>query len=267
MARKFKRVMVVSDFHCGHEVGLTPPDWWYVFPNEGSRQKKVAQTQRELWEFYAKNVDELKPIDRLIVNGDLVDGKGGRSGSTEQRTADRAEQAEMAAACINYVGAPKVLILFGTPYHAGMEEDWEREVKPHINAEVKISGQDFPEINGVQFDVKHFVAGSSIPHGQATPLFRDKLWNQIWNAEHELQPNANILIRSHIHYHVYGGKSNWLALTTPMMMGFGDKFGVRKMARMAEVGFVKIDIEENGDYRWKLIKAILPQMKARSYAW
>lgn len=266
--RNFKRLMVVSDFHCGHEQGLTPPDWWYVFPNEGSRQKKVATVQRELWEFYTKNIDELKPIDYLIVNGDLVDGKGGRSGSTEQRTADRAEQAEMAAACINYVGAPKVLIIFGTPYHAGMEEDWEREVVPHIkDAEVKIAGQDFPIINGVQFDVKHFVAGSSIPHGQATPLMKDKLWNEIWHNEHELQPKAEILIRSHIHYHIACSKYGWTALTTPMMMGFGDKFGVRKMARLAEVGFVKIDIDNNGDYRWKLIKAILPSMKAQSYVW
>ena len=175
----------------------------------------------------------------------------------------------MAAACINYIGAPKALLLFGTPYHAGMEEDWEREIVPLIkNAQVKISGQDFPTINGLQFDVKHFIAGSSIPHGKATPLLRDKLWNTIWHNEHELQPQADILIRSHIHYMMeYSEPAEWRALTTGMMMGFGDKFGVRKMARIAHIGFWKIDIEENGDYECQPIKALLEHQKAQSYVW
>jgi len=116
------RLVIASDFHCGHYVGLTPPDWWYVFPENSERQKKIAQTQRELWAFWATNIDELQPIDRLIVNGDLVDGKGDRAGGSEQRSADRSEQAEMAAACINYVKAEKVLICYGTPYHAGSKK-------------------------------------------------------------------------------------------------------------------------------------------------
>lgn len=266
--RDFKRVVVMSDMHCGHKVGLTPPDWWYEWETSSERQKKVNQTQRELWGFFKDEIDLLKPIDRLIVNGDLVDGKGGRSGATELRTADRAEQAEIAAACINYVEAEKVLVTFGTPYHSGMDEDWELEVVERLNCrDVKISGQDFPLINGVQFDVKHFVSSSSIPHGQATPLLRSKLWNDIWASEHALQPKAQILIRSHVHYYLRCDKADWTALTTPMMMGFGDKYGVRKMDRIAEIGFIHIDIESKDEWNLRLHRVILPSMKALSHEW
>ena len=55
--RDFKRLLVMADTHCGHNVGLTPPDWWCILPEGEGKRKKIAQNQRELWGWYAKQID------------------------------------------------------------------------------------------------------------------------------------------------------------------------------------------------------------------
>jgi len=267
MARKrdFKRLLVMADTHCGHKVGLTPPDWHYQGEfTKGTHTHKIAKIQRELWGFYADTIESLRPIDRLIFNGDAIDGKGKKSGSSEQATADRVEQCDMAAECINFVKAKKVIMTYGTPYHTGQEEDWEDVVAGKVKNLVKLGGQEWPVINGLCFDVKHKVGSSTIPHGRMTALARARLWNQIWHAEHEQQPQAHVLIRSHVHYHNYCGGDGWLAMTTPGLQGFGSHFGVRLCEGLVQIGMLVFDIKKNGDYEWQLIKAQLPQQKAHA---
>ena len=262
--RNFTRALAIADLHSGHRVGLTPPDWHYKGEfAKGGNNSKISKIQRELWGFYAKTIDSLRPIDCLIVNGDAIDGKGKRTGSSEQAVADRNEQCLMAAECINYAKAKKVYMTYGTPYHTGQDEDWEDVVASHVKNLVKIGSQEWIEINGVVFDVKHKVSASSIPHGKMTPLARAKLWNTIWHAEHEQQPNADVLIRSHVHYHCFCGESGWLALTTPALQGFGSKFGARQCEGKVGIGVTVFDIKKNGDYKWDCIEAVLPHTKVR----
>ena len=143
--RRGRRVVIVSDFHCGHRAGLTPPDWQYQDNPRDKDLRKFAAEQRALWRFYLKQQAELKPVDVLIVNGDAIDGKGFRSGGTEQIVMDRAAQVEMAAECIMGWDAESIVLTFGTPYHSGQEEDWEAVLARQVGA-VKI-GDDF-ELQG-----------------------------------------------------------------------------------------------------------------------
>ena len=62
-----KRVLVIGDAHCGHTSGLTPPKW------------QTRDCQSEVWEWYYHLVRTLNP-DVLFVMGDMIDGKGKRSG-------------------------------------------------------------------------------------------------------------------------------------------------------------------------------------------
>ena len=173
--RTFKRVVFISDKHCGHKVGLTPPPWWSDGEFATGRNAKIVKIQRELWNFYADTIDSLKPIDRLIVNGDAIDGKGERSGGSEQLRADRNEQCKMAAYAIDYAKAEKVGLIYGTPYHTGTDEDWEYTISQMVKTPVAfISGQEWPCVNGVIFDCKHKIGSSTIPHGRMTRLQRQK---------------------------------------------------------------------------------------------
>lgn len=254
-----KRVLFISDTHCGSRVGLTPPEWQYKTENLGDAYSKFAKVQIELWNFYAKAITDLQPIDILIHCGDAIDGKGERSGSSECITADRTEQTEMAAACINYAKANKVVLHYGTPYHVGTDEDWEKVLADKITAETFIEGHSFPLINGVQFDIKHKIGSSGIPHGRFSAIARDKLWNTVWHSRAEQQPKAGVLIRGHVHYYAMCEQMGWRAFTMPALQGYGSKYGTRQCSGTVDIGMIVADITDNGSIEWNRIDALLPQ--------
>ena len=88
---KRKRVLVLSDFHSGHVLGLTHPSYDYTTGHK--TQTAHYQVRRTIWNWYKENVVRLKP-DIVIVNGDCIDGKGEKSGGTELLTLDRDEQCD-----------------------------------------------------------------------------------------------------------------------------------------------------------------------------
>ncbi len=244
-----KRLVVISDLHCGHRAGLTPPGWQYQENQSDHERNNFAMMQRELWAYYSGVIETLKPIDILVVNGDAIDGKGERSGSTEQLESDRMKQVEIAAECINYADAKAKIIIYGTPYHTGVTEDFEKMLGDAVGAQ-KVGGHEWLDVNGKIFDFKHFISSSAIPHGRFTSIARDALWNKLWSID-DMQPEANIIIRSHVHYHRYAGEPGCLMMTTPALQGFGSKFGVRMCSGRIDIGLVHFDVEEDGRYRWK----------------
>lgn len=245
-----KRLVVISDLHCGSDVGLTPPDW------------QVKPIQVELWDTYAAMLDALKPIDILVVNGDMIDGKASRSGGTRMITVDRAEQAEMAANAIEYAEADEAYLTYGTGYHTGNSEDWEGVVADKLGA--PIEDQLWLEVNGVMFDFKHFVGASAIPHGRHTTIARDRLWNILW-AEMGQQPKSDVIIRSHVHYFNYCGGTSWAAMTTPALQGLGSKFGSRIPSGTVDYGLVYFDVDEDGSFEWDSDIILVETQVSRPY--
>ena len=76
-----KRVVALGDFHCGHRVGLTPPDFQWHAPDSAAHiWKKYTDIQDEAWGWYIGKVKALRPVDVLLVSGDCIDGRGERSG-------------------------------------------------------------------------------------------------------------------------------------------------------------------------------------------
>ena len=100
-----KKVLIIGDLHCGSMCGLTHPDW---FVSKG-RNQFYANLQREMWDDYLEMCNDFGKVDVLIVNGDVIDGKGGRSGSTELVTADMFEQCDMAVKALEQIDAGTTL--------------------------------------------------------------------------------------------------------------------------------------------------------------
>ena len=256
-----KRVVIISDLHCGHLFGLTPPEYWFG-QDEGGGLRKVKKFQRELWNFYATQMKKLQPIDLLIVNGDAVEGKGERSGSIELVTADRHEQVRMAQICIEEARPKAVRILCGTPYHTGIDEQFERSLCDVLDIEdKKFDIHGFYQIEGWKFDVKHKVTSSYVPHGRMTGIARARLWNAVWHVEGERQPLADIVIRSHVHYFSYAGWGSWLGITTPAL-SYNSIYGKRDCEGLVDVGFIYFDLAKE-DYEWRPILAKFKELKVR----
>ena len=61
---------------------------------------------------------------------------------------------------------------------------------------------------------------------------------------------ANVIIRSHVHYHEFSGNPTHIAMTTPALQGWGSKYGERQCSGIVDIGLVQFDISE-GEYSWK----------------
>lgn len=230
-----KRVVIISDLHCGHHGGLTPPQW-------------QNNTNNVLWKYYEATINHLKPIDFLIVNGDALDGNGRKSGGTELITTDRLKQAEMAVQCIQLAKAKEVMMTYGTGYHTGNDEDFEDIIADKVKA-TEITGQLFLSVNGVMFDCKHHIESSKTPYGRNTVVSRENVWNILSNA-YKNTPKSDVIIRSHVHYHTYCGNTNWLGITTPALQSGESKYG-RKCTGIVDVGLIHFDVFENSQYTWE----------------
>ena len=239
-----KRVLVIADLHCGHRAGLTPPSHW---GNVG--YDKWADLRKALWLEFTRKVDSLKPIDILFINGDTIDGRGAKSGGTELICTSIASQQDIAKECIEYIDADQIVMTRGTPYHTDHEgEMGEDEIARAVGA-VEISDQCWPEVNGVIFDLKHKIGGTSIPHGKGTAIAKAQLWNLVHNDFYESQPRADIIIRSHVHYFYGVDGGNWHGFITPALQGLGSKFGSRICEGLVHFGLMWFNITSKEDWR------------------
>ncbi len=238
------RVVAIGDLHCGHAVGLTPPK----FNPKSDSDYRGHDAREEYWNFYAKTIDALKPIDVLIVNADCIDGKGEGSGGTELITSDRNVQVDMAVAAIQHADAGSIFMSFGTNYHTGREEDWEKQIADEVGA-IKIESHGWIDLRGCIVDYKHHIGGSQSPVGRYTALSRERVWNVLW-AERGENEKSNIILRSHVHYHVFSGERGWVAMTLPALQGYGSKFGARRMSGTVDYGLVSFDIVGKDNWTW-----------------
>lgn len=246
MPRKAKRVLVLSDFHCGHEVGLTPPKW-----NVGVAGDPMIEYRSQLWKNFEDTLKAAGKPDVLVVNGDLIDGRGERSGSLELLVLDRRIQAQMAADIISEVDAKSVTITRGTDYHTGKEEDWEDVIAGQIG-DVNIGDVRNLDVNGLIMNFRHHIGGSQTPLGRASPLVREEVWNALWSLRGGF-PLADVIVRSHVHYHSFTGGPGWLAITTPALQGYGTRYGERRLSGLIDWGAVVFDITSKEDYTWKAL--------------
>jgi predicted phosphodiesterase len=264
-----KNILVISDTHCGHVAGLTPPGW-QMRGEEAARHPRIAAQQRAMWKWYAGKIAECGPFDILVCLGDAIDGAGKRSGGVEQITTDRDEQVAIAGYCIREAltygkgGLPKTrtVLIAGTPYHTGAEEDWESVLARDVLAEKgKACDHEWVRAEGVVLDCKHKIGGSSIPHGRGTSLLRSKLWNTLW-ADRGQQPDADVLLRGHVHYHAFAGDRRYLSMTAPCLKGHGDRYGARQCEGTIDLGFLTFRVD-GASYSWKAHIMDSPVLRAK----
>jgi hypothetical protein len=250
--------------------GLTPPQWWVnEYDESTTKRNKYAALQRELWLNYTNLLEKYKPFDVGFSMGDMVDGKGQRSGGTELITSNRDEQVDIACEVhrqvsergkknFNWIG------VYGTGYHVSGEggEDWEDILADRAGFK-KIGSHEWVDVNGCIFDLKHHIGGSQIPYGKFTSPAKDRLWNLLW-ADKEQQPRANVILRGHVHYFSYCGESDWVAMTLPALQGMGTKFGARRMSGVVHWGLTIFDVESDGTFSWTVPIVKINSQKAEA---
>lgn len=249
-----KRVVVISDLHCGHRSGMTPPEWQIHSKNE--IDMKWQKLQAEQWGWYAKTAKSLGPVHLLLVMGDVVDGTSERAEGRDAMRLKKREQTQMGIQCIDIWKASNIEMVYGTRYHV---RDWEDDIASSCNA--NIGAHTFPEVNGTTFDIKHKVGGSQASeHTRYTAIGKADTWNSFW-AEAGRQPKGDVILRGHVHYHraikrVIGERSVW-GMTCPALQGPGTEFGAEQCEGTVDFGLLVFDVAEDGSFTWNDHLAVL----------
>lgn len=239
------RILTIADLHCGNRAGLTPPK----YNQQSEVNYKEYCYRRSLWEWYEHEINKLKPIDICVVNGDCIDGKGPKNGSTELIYTARTTQIDMAKECIDFVGAKEYYFTYGTGYHTGPEDDWEYEVAQEFGGNIDDIVTLQP--HGIVMKWRHHISGSQTPIGRATALLRMKLWDTLW-AEHGEFLRASIQVFSHVHYFSLVENRDGMVMTTPALQGLGGSMlGSRRLGGIVDYGFVHFDILGKDEYSWQ----------------
>jgi len=230
-----KTLVIISDLHCGSIFGITPPTYW-------EKEKVRRSIQKETWQAYSKIASDWHNPNYLLANGDLIDGTQKKQGGAELTTPDRNIQCEMAFNAVTKFAAKNYLLTYGSPYHVSENaEDFEYKLGKDLDATV--GGRLFFEIDGVRFDARHHIGGSGIPHGRATPILREIMWNLIGEAI-EGAPHIHCVIRSHVHYYLYVEvEPSRCAIITPGLQVGRGRHGSRRCTGKISWGAIRLKID------------------------
>jgi len=228
-----KRVLILSDMHCGHNLGLTHPDYFNHF----------KEIQKVGWDFYTNNIKKLGKIDLLLMNGDACEGPG-RKGTREHVSTDMGIQQDMAIACIEQVEAKKLVFLRGTPFHSTNDMEYEDGIAKHFNSEIYDSRKI--DVNGCILHVRHTTGRSGTAYASVTSLQRSAVVQMLNDVESD-NIKADIFIRSHIHSYNYVDRELFTAVTTPALQFAGSSYG-RTCLGQYSYGFIWFDIRSKKDF-------------------
>lgn len=206
-----KRILCLSDIHPGSIYANLPPN--FVGSNGQPIQQNVIQ--KYLWDCWMDMIAwaSQKPIDAIFVNGDVVEGKQGKSHASELCLPLMIDQ-EMACEgilrpLVEATKPKKIFFVKGTFYH---DDELGRSVD-NIARNLKATQYDGLgvgtyakevldiEIEGVVFDFSH---GISVSGGlyRAVAIDREALWSAIAGKTGKA-PKADVIVRSHAHYFVH----------------------------------------------------------------
>jgi hypothetical protein len=228
-----KRVLVLSDLHCGNIYGLTPPGYYNHF-------KEIQQTG---WDFFQKGIKSLGKIDLCILNGDLVDGPG-KKDARQHITTDMKEQVDIASECLKIIPAKKLVFIRGTCYHVTTDRENEDDIADRFNSEIYDSRKI--DVNGCIIHCKHTVGKGSTVYGSVTPLQSGSALQVLTDISAD-NIVADIFVRSHIHEYNLVDREIFSAVTTPGLQFKGMAYG-RKYASFYSYGMIWMDIRSKKDF-------------------
>ena len=236
-----KKLLFLSDLHCGALSGITPPDFIIRY------DKDIEAAQSAFWNWYANTVAVIKP-DSVCVLGDCIEGQSRRSYGVGCVTSDLDLQTEMAITTLKVIPCNHFRFIRGTDYHVlNNGSEAETVIAREFNAPV--DNQVFLKIKGAKqceltFDLKHKVGGSTVPHGIFTPQAKETLWNTEWYIDGGA-PLADVYIRGHVHRFSYCGTSRYLAVNLPAMsLRQFNHYGSKCCNGLVDTGMVVFEIDE-----------------------
>ena len=262
---------IFSDTHDGAVTGLTTDP-------QNAVQEGVLKRYNQGIEWL-----DCEP-DIVIHTGDGWDGKDPKSKDTTQD--DMVKQA-MDCGDLIVMQKPKkeVILIAGTRYHVNHDDQafdivcaeriktemlrkYDREVKVSIRRKLKTSINDWFVI-----EARHFIGGSSIPHGRATAPLRSQAWNVLNAAlsakdKGEVPRWPDLMVFGHRHYYMAAENAWGDVVVLPAWSGLGGVYGDEICDGHVDLGLVKVTVGATKEAGWKRDKilfsaGVVPRLESR----
>jgi len=260
-----------GDPHCGSKTGLT------------SQPKN--KIQEELLKRYADAISWAGQPDVSMLNGDGTDGKDEKGGDID--TPDMLEQAEDCARLIVMQNPKKeVILVTGTRYHDSVTGQQEviKHIETCVHLEMLRQHKRDIKVSTVRklkttinkwflLEARHFVGGSTIPHGRATAPLKDQVWNVMNAAIASAEANRaakwpNLLVFSHRHYYSAAETAWGDVMILPAWQGLGGIFGDEICSGHVDLGLVRLTVGDKETDGWRREKrlysaGVVPRTESR----
>lgn len=236
-------ILLISDNHAGHRHSLVAPG----DDHRADPETPYGALQAKIWTAYLGLLGSAREFVRELTGtyphrgihlGDAIDGKGERSGGTEQLEMDRTKQAKLAVPLFEATGCDEWACVYGTGYHAGLTEDFEDLVVEGLRAvgmKAVIASQIHVHLDGLTIHGKHHVGGSSIPHGIHTASAREREMHLQWERDMGW-PAAELTIRGHTHRCHDEGTPRVRSFVCPALIPPHTKYGGRRCFSPVDFG-------------------------------
>lgn len=203
-----KTALFVGDVHAGSFWGLWPREWL-------PKRTKFSGVSYLLdcWE----HMIEWAPpkLDLLVLMGDLIDGKQGKSEGTGLFTASFGEQTDGAVELLRPLAsrAARIVRVHGTPYHESMHE-----ALLALDAELGIKRKDTGQVldldlGGKVLNIAHHPSGGSGIY-RGTQVDKEAVWSGVAVSE-GLVRKPTWIASAHRHFYMQQDDGTTVVLQTP----------------------------------------------------
>jgi len=210
---KVKNIVVISDTHCGCQLGLCPPHRIHLdgggFYEPSPMQKKMWAYWEDFWNNWVPDETEGEPF-AVVFNGDLIDGVHHRT--TTQISHNLSIQKNIALEimqpivkrCAGKKGVGKLFYLVrGTEAHVGQSAETEEMIAEELGAIPDAFGnysrfELLIEFGDALIHFLHHIGTTTSSAYEGTALSKEYVESCAACAIDNVRP-PNILVRSHRH--------------------------------------------------------------------
>jgi len=233
-----KKVLVVSDLHCGGSSGMLPRNYYNAERDLHLTTNKVQEFLFEQWENMVLTVGE---VDAVICNGDIVDGLNSKSKGKDILVTDMMVQCDIARQLLSMINTKRFIFTQGSKYHTNDNPSADEIVCTMLRGEWYDYFGDIL-FDNIKMNVQHYGPYSSRNDGAFSSMIRSIDQLRLDGDD------ADIYIKSHSHTFKYAGGPNYIAMTTPCWKGM-DGYTMTKSQKRPDNGYVLFNIE-GSDYTW-----------------
>jgi hypothetical protein len=234
-----KKVLAISDLHCGGMSGLLPPNYYNADRDLYLKQSRV---QEFVFEYYRVMCKEIGRVDLVICNGDIVEGLNKHGKGKDVLITDMMVQCDIAKTVLSMIDCNHYIFTQGSNYHVNDNPSADEMICHEMNGDWYGWFGDVM-VDNITINVQHETSFTKDPSNQFNSQQKDISLLKLQGDD-----PADIYLRSHIHRFTYTGNSNSMTVTTPCWKGM-DGFTSKKSQLRPDNGYVLFNIE-GSNYSW-----------------